>query len=87
MFNVNTIEFNGDKAVINSYSQGYAVLDDSCSKQLAEWSAACPNAIVRTEQMSETDCVALVSAGRAKEPKGWRGGYSHAWTVRRASQL
>jgi hypothetical protein len=67
MLYVNTIEFDGRKAAINSYSIGYAKFYDdlrnSMVRQLQEWIEAAPNANVATETMSEEDCRALVANG------------------------
>lgn len=60
---VNTIEFDGRKAVINSYSD-HPSLAASMEGQQKRWSLEYPNAIVRTEEMSEADCRELVAAGR-----------------------
>ena len=60
---VNTIEFAGRKAVINSYSR-HPLLDESRAKQLAGWQARYPNATVRTEEMHDIEAMALVAAGR-----------------------
>lgn len=62
MLNVNTIEFNGKKAVINSYSD-HPALVESMNRQLTEWTAHYSNATVRTERLSEVDTRALVANG------------------------
>ena len=59
---VNTIEFDGLKAVINSYSDDPVVME-GMTEQQKRWASKYPNATVRTEEMSEADCVELVAAG------------------------
>jgi len=67
MLYVNTIEFDGRKAVINSYSVGYTAFYDSLRNsmvnQLREWIEAAPNANVCTERMTEDETRALVANG------------------------
>ena len=79
MLKVNTIEFAGRKAVINSYSlQFWKELAGNCEKQAAEWTSRFPNATVRTEDMSDSDVVALVAAGRvAEKAEGSCGAFAH----------
>ena len=64
---VNTIEFDGRKAVLNSYSpayvQAYPVMAESMIEQRQGWTARYPNAIVRTEEMAEAECMQLVAEG------------------------
>jgi hypothetical protein len=61
---VNTIEFEGRKAVINSYSR-HPLLVESCERQLTQWQARYPSANVQTEELYEGETIALVAAGRA----------------------
>lgn len=76
--NVNTIEFEGVKAAINSYSD-HPALVTSMNRQREEWTAEYPNATVRTERMSEEATRALVANGNkphtvgsaSKAPQGW----------------
>lgn len=62
---VNTIEFGGQKAVINSYSAGYVddhgPLEASMLRQWASWNARFPNAIVLTERLSDLETMRLVA--------------------------
>ena len=58
---VNTIEFGGRKAAINSYSKEFPVLYSRRDAQRERWAAQYPNAIVRTEEMTRADCVSLFS--------------------------
>lgn len=67
--NVNTIEFDGHKAALNSYSD-HPALVDSMNRQRENWAARFPNATVRTERMTEAECVRLVAAGRELTPPG-----------------
>lgn len=60
MLNVNTIEFGGRKAVINSYSD-HPALVKSREEQLTRWKAQYPLANVQTERLTEADTVALVA--------------------------
>jgi hypothetical protein len=62
MLYVNTIEFDGRKAVINSYSD-HPALVASMTGQQKRWASKYPNATIRTEEMSEADCMRLVAAG------------------------
>ena len=64
MLNVNTIAFNGRKAVLNSYSD-HPELRASMERQQAEFAARYPNATVKTERMPYADCVALVAVAEA----------------------
>lgn len=57
---VNTIEYGGEKAVINSWSHNSAVRP-SMMRQRREWAAKYPRAKVRTERMADADIVALVA--------------------------
>lgn len=76
--NVNTIEFNGQKAVINSYSD-HPLLVANMEKQLKQWQERYPNATVRTERMHEIECMQLVAAS----DKG--AGRNHAYEIGLAS--
>ena len=58
---VNTIEFDGRKAVINSYSKEFPILYSRRDAQREYWAAMYPNATVRTEEMTRADCVRLFS--------------------------
>lgn len=71
---VNTIEFNGEKAVINSYSF-HPELDDNMNKQFASWCAMYPKAIVKNEEMPHSEVVAMVAASR--EIQGLLGSHAH----------
>jgi hypothetical protein len=84
MLNVNTIEFNGQKAVINSFSD-HPLLADDIKEQIAFFRAKFPNAIVKTERMHDAECIALVTAGNAlvnNEP-----GRSAVWEIGLASKI
>ncbi|MDX2277744.1 MAG: hypothetical protein NW206_20015 [Hyphomonadaceae bacterium] len=59
--NVNTIEFGGRKAVLNSYSDHPALVAD-INRQREAWARRFPRATVRTERMSELECMELVAA-------------------------
>ena len=61
MRNANTVEFNGRKACINSYSD-HPALQDSMNRQRENWTALFPNAIVKTERMTDADIRALVAS-------------------------
>ena len=76
MLYVNTIEFNGRKAVINSYSPEFIKeLQGNMDKQLALWQAKFPKAIIKTERMTRGDTLALVAANRkASEHLAWEIG-------------
>ena len=64
MLNVNTIEFKGQKAVINSYRiNEFPVLAESCERQRQLFAARFPNAIVKTERMTESETRELVAEG------------------------
>jgi hypothetical protein len=63
MLNVNTIEFGGRKACINSYSD-HPLLAENMNRQAEAWRLRYPKAIVRTERMSEADTIALVAYDR-----------------------
>lgn len=65
MLNVNTIEYAGRKACINSYSD-HPLLIVSMNAQRERWSAAYPRATVRTERMTEADTIALVAADESR---------------------
>lgn len=78
--NVNTIEFDGRKAVINSYSD-HPELVENMNRQREAWAANYPNATVRTERMDEADVVALVRHGRENS----RPGSSYCWDIAYAS--
>lgn len=72
MLYVNTIEFNGQKAVLNSYSPQFIdILGAGMEAQRDEWAARYPNATVKTERMSEVDTMALVAAGRLGPLRNW----------------
>lgn len=62
MLNVNTIEFNGRKAAINSYSD-HPALVSNMNKQREGFATRYPNATVKTERMNRIDCVALCANG------------------------
>jgi hypothetical protein len=83
---VNTIEFAGRKAVINSYSGLYlaALGDADIVRQRETWADRFPNATVRTETMSYTDCTAACAIGHAYEREN--RGYSFPWVVGEASK-
>lgn len=78
MLNVNTIEFNGRKVVINSYTDHPALIAGRKS-QIENWRKRFPNATVQTELMTEEDTIALVTAGHE-----W-GGDNCAWRVGESS--
>ena len=61
MLNVNTIEFNGQKACINSWSDHPALVDDIIG-QIDNWRAQYPNATVKTERMTESETRKLVAS-------------------------
>lgn len=77
MLNVNTIEFAGRKAVINSYSD-HPLLVDDMNKQRETWAARFPNAIVKTERLSEIETMRLVALDNVPLE-------SLAWDIGRAS--
>lgn len=56
----NTIEFEGHKAVINSYSD-HPLLVANMEAQLASWKALYPNATVKTEVMEDLEIMRLVA--------------------------
>lgn len=74
--NVNTIEFNGRKACINSYSD-HSALVENMNSQRELWAAKFPDAIVKTERMSHSDTIALVAA---EKDKAWEIGNSSVAT-------
>lgn len=76
--NVNTIEFNGQKAVINSYSE-HPALVESMNKQLAAWTERYPNATVRMERMYEIECMKLIAESDKTH------GRNHAYEIGLAS--
>lgn len=81
VINVNTIEFNGRKAVINSYDiDKYPVLAKSMNEQLAEWKANFPNAKVQNERMHDLEVVGLVRRNKAD------GGLYRAWEIGQSSK-
>ena len=80
MLYVNTIEFEGRKACINSYSD-HPLLVASMNKQREAWAAKYHNATVKTERMTEADTIALVSHGRAQGDHL----YNHAYAIGQAS--
>lgn len=73
MLNVNTIEFNGRKACINSYSD-HPALVESMNRQVAFWSAKFPKATVKTERMSRAECIKLVGDPDANRNLAWEIG-------------
>lgn len=73
MLNVNTIEFDGRKACINSYSD-HPALVGNMNRQVANWSAKFPKATVKTERMSHADCVKLVGDPDANRNLAWEIG-------------
>ncbi len=79
MRNVNTIEFDGRKACINSFSDHPALVTDM-NKQREYFANLFPSATVKTERMSHADTVALVAAEKG-EP-----GSSAVWEIGSASQ-
>lgn len=60
-WNVNTIEFNGRKACINSYSD-HPLLVKDMTEQREKFAALYPNATVKTERLSDAETVTLVTA-------------------------
>lgn len=80
MLNVNTIEFNGRKAVINSYSD-HPALADSMARQREQWAERFPNAIVKTERMDELTAMRLVDAAGTGPDA-----HNFAWTIGKSSQ-
>ncbi len=62
--NVNTIEFGGRKAVLNSYSD-HPELFAGMNRQREQWAARYPNATVKTERMCESECRRLVADAKA----------------------
>lgn len=73
MLNVNTIEFNGRKACINSYSD-HPALTASMNQQRELFAARFPNATVKTERMSEADTRALVGDSDKNRNACWEIG-------------
>jgi len=61
MLNVNTIEYNGRKAVLNSYSDHPALVED-IKRQRERWTTMFPRATVQTERLSEIDTMELVAS-------------------------
>lgn len=61
MLNVNTIEFGGRKAVINSYSD-HPALVDSMNKQREDFASRYPKATVKTERMEEWEVRKMVAS-------------------------
>lgn len=61
MINVNTIEFNGRKACINSYSD-HPALEEHMIRQRETWAARFPKATVKTERMTRTETEMLCAA-------------------------
>jgi hypothetical protein len=83
---VNTISFNGEKAVINSYS-GHPSLVEGMNSQRQEWAAMFPNAVVATEIMLESQVIALLAEGaKRRQGDGYSFCYSHCHEVGVASQ-
>lgn len=73
--NVNTIEFGGRKAVLNSFSNHPALVND-IKNQRESFASRFPNANVKTEIMEEADVRTLV----AKED------HNAVWEIAEASQ-
>lgn len=73
MLNVNTIEFKGLKACINSYSD-HPALAASMNQQRETFSARFPRATVKTERMSVSDTKALVGDPDANRNLAWELG-------------
>lgn len=67
MLNVNTIEFNGRKAVINSYSD-HPALVNSMNRQREEFAERFPNATIKTERMTYEETVKLVASETRTAP-------------------
>jgi len=76
MLKVNTIEFNGAKAVINSYGSDHPILMQSMTTQREQWAAKYPRATVRTEELDELTTINLVKVGELIQFEYWKG--SHA---------
>ena len=87
MLYVNTIEFAGRKAVMNSYSVGYVDrneggLGDDMRRQAAEFAARFPNATVRTELLTEAETIKLCAQHKGPE---WHL-RSASWEIGQASK-
>lgn len=78
---VNTIEFEGRKAVINSWNlDSYPILKDDQERQLAWWQGRYPKASVKAEQLSTRETMDLVAAGKGSGSDGY------CYTVGEASE-
>lgn len=73
MLNANTIEFNGRKAVINSYTT-HPALEPRMNEQREEFKARFPNATVKTEMLPDWQIIDMVARSRADKS------YS-VWTI------
>jgi hypothetical protein len=77
---VNTIEFDGRKAVINSYAKAYCEAHSTMRARMVEqrkfWARDYPRATVRTEEMDEAECRRLVAL---------EGQFAY-WTIAQASR-
>lgn len=76
MLFVNTISYDGEKAVINSYTIGYVLgYEQLCFDmvmQQMEWAAEYPNAVVQTETLPDHIVIPMVCAVRdRKAPSAW----------------
>lgn len=66
MMYVNTIEFNGIKACINSYTKSYvdansACIGDEMRSQADKFTKMFPSATIKTETLDETATMVLVA--------------------------
>lgn len=63
---VNTIRFNGEMGIINSFGvvmvAQHPILREEMERQQAHWAAQYPNATVATEHMAEADVIAHFQA-------------------------
>ena len=82
MLSVNTIEFGGQKAALNSYSD-YPELVPYMNEQREAFAALFPNAVVKTERMTDADTVALCAL--THEWAKARPGERWDWVVGKAS--
>jgi hypothetical protein len=74
MLNVNTIEFNGRKACINSFSDlihVHPALMEEMTAQIDYFSHEYPNATVKTERLTDMETVALVKQTRTPGNDVW----------------
>lgn len=79
MLYVNTIEFGGRKAVINSYSPQFInELRANMDRQREAFAARFPKATVQTERMTDADTIKLVALHRDN--------HNIAWEIGRASE-